>query len=185
MAHRDPDHKKIINLYAALGAGLALTLVPMALAAGVSLLFITGVLIAAYMMRGRAAGSSLLENHATYIIRTIWIGSLFSMICIIAGSAYMHYNLDFTPLQACADDAAALLAGMTNTDMAAMEAFGNDLLARLQPCLEGFLTANKTVLYTATVIAAVPILLYFSIRYVRGLSRAVKGYRIAKPLGWF
>ncbi len=185
MAQRPPDHRKIINLYAALGAGLALTLVPMALAAGVSLLFITGVLIAAYVMRGRTESGSLLENHATYIIRTIWVGSLFSMICVIAGSAYMHYNLNFLPLETCANDAAALLTGMTNADMAAMEAFGADLMARMKPCLKGFLTANKTVLYTATVIAAVPILLYFAVRYVRGLSRAVKGYRIAKPLGWF
>ena len=32
--------------------------------------------------------------------------------------------------------------------------------------------------------AAVPPLLYFILRYARGLARALDGYRVAKPKAW-
>jgi uncharacterized membrane protein len=41
------------------------------------------------------------------------------------------------------------------------------------------------LLITAGVITILPGLVYFAVRFVRGLSRAIKGYRLAKPKAWF
>ena len=69
--------KAVLNLYAALGASLILSVLPYMHAAALSLAFFTGVLIAAYVLRGKTENNSLIENHATFVIRTLWIGAFF------------------------------------------------------------------------------------------------------------
>lgn len=168
----------VLALYAAFGVSMILCLIPSVVMGVVSLLFIIGVLIAAYAIRRRAAAESLTENHATFIIRTIWIASLISVVTLAAGSAVMLEGIDYSPFSPCAET----LAGKGT---AALESAGfREIYAAAEPCMHGFITTNLRLLTLTSAIVAVPVILYILIRYLRGFSRALKGYRIAKPEGW-
>jgi uncharacterized membrane protein len=52
-------------------------------------------------------------------------------------------------------------------------------------CLQDYITINLMVFIASFIIAAGPVLLYFIIRYARGLKRAVEGQMIANPRAWF
>ncbi len=183
---KGPDHKKVLNLYAAYGVGLFLAFVPAVIAILTSAVFTSGTLIACYVLRGRTEKNSLLENHTTYIIRTIWIGGLITITSILTASVYMHYALDFSSMQGCAPNLLPSVQAMgNNPDMPQVMALLTEMLGHMSPCLEAFYKANIPVFYMSGAIAITPIVLYFGIRYFRGLSRASRGYRIANPLSWF
>jgi uncharacterized membrane protein len=176
-AHPNPDQKKIINLYAAFGASLLLSFVPNVTAAMLCALMGVGVLIAAYMMRKGKAEGSLMENHTTFIIRTIWIGGFFAMIASFAAGLYMFFNVDSEPMAPCLN---TLLNQGISPDI------GMDVLVRaFEPCLGEYTGANFQTFLISGAIVSVPTLLYFLVRFTRGLSRAVKGYVIAGHKGWF
>lgn len=177
--HDDPEKKKVLNLYAALGISLMLTFVPSAIVAIVSAIFFVGVLAAAYRIRGKVDDHGLAGNHCTFIIRTIWIGSLFSLVTIALASVFMLPQIDYTPFQACADEVmgkgADYVAGLSQAEIARMS----------EPCMDDFYNANWNTIIMAGLIAGGPILIYFGMRFAKGLSRALKGYRIADPKAWF
>lgn len=172
----DKEKANALQIYAAFGAALVLSFVPTMFAAFLSTALGLGVLIAAYVVRKQNDAGSLSENHMTFIIRTIWIGSFFALITMTAGSIYLFLNLDNAPLEPCFSG--LLSAAGSITDMASLKAsFGS--------CYEPYWFLNKGTFITGGVIAAAPILVYFLVRYARGLSRAMNGYRVAKPLAWF
>ena len=178
MTQENKEQKKIIQLYGAFGASLVLMLVPSAIVAMVASILFLGVLIAAYAMRKSCEKGSLCENHMTYIIRTIWIGSLLSVLTMAVASAYMLPNIDNTPLEPCAQ---GLMSGAAN--LAANEDMIG-LMNVIRPCMDEFMSVNGQVFMIAMAISAVPVLLYFIIRFSRGLSRAISGYRVANPKSW-
>ncbi len=172
------EHNKVTQLYGAFGASLVLMLVPSVMVALAALLLFLGVLIAAYIIRSGAEKGSLCENHATFIIRTIWIGSFFSAITLSIACTYMVENIDNNPMLACAE---SILANAQTLMMS------NDFMALanlVSPCMDNFLAANNQVLMISMAIAALPILLYFILRFSRGISRALKGYRVSNPKSW-
>lgn len=177
--HEDPEKKKILNLYAAFGISLILSLMPSAVAALVSLIFMLGVLIAAYVIRAKVENHDLAGNHCTYIIRTIWIGSLFSLITIGITSLFMLPQIDYTTFQPCAENLASqsaeFLAGATHAQIMELS----------QPCMDAFIESNWNTFLMAGIFGVGPILVYFAVRFTRGLLRAVKGYRVADPMTWF
>lgn len=176
--HPDPDQKKIIQLYSAFGAGLILTLIPSAIVALVALLLIMGVLIAAYVMRGKDK-DTLMHNHMTYVIRTIWLGGSFAAITLAVAGVYMFYTLDNAPLDPC-------FQSFLGVDPQAAAGMGmQDLEAVFQPCLDAYYKVNFAALVFSALIGIAPILLYFGFRFGNGLNRALKGYRIARPEAWF
>lgn len=170
------ERQKILQVYAALAATLILSLVPYLSAAFLSLFLGVLVLVMGYVYRGRAEAKSLMENHMTFVIRTVWIGSLFAVICMALGAAYLLSSLDNEPLYDCLEGFMAM---------------GNDIYhpeifkTVFSPCQDGYWAVNMEALITGGIIVAVPPLLYFSVRLVRGLSRALKGYRLADPHSWF
>lgn len=177
--HDDPEKKKILNLYAAMGISMALTIVPNPMVAIVAGIFFVGVLIAAYFIRSKVEIHGLAGNHCTYIIRTIWIGSFFSIITMTVASFFMLPQIDYTPFQVCADTMMskgdAFLANASNAQIAELS----------QPCMNDFINANFNILVYAAIIAGGPILIYFLYRFTKGLSRAIKGYRVPDPKAWF
>lgn len=175
----DPQKKTVLNLYAAFAVSLVLTCVPHMMIALVSLIFALGVLIAAYMVRSRSGADSLAGNHATYIIRTIWTGSLLSVITMAIGSAIMLGRLDYAPFGPCAENMAA-----QGIDWAA-NASHAEIWALANPCFDVFIRDNFNILMIAGVVAIVPILLYFGYRITRGVLRATKGYRLQNPKALF
>lgn len=175
----DPHRKAVLNLYAAFAVSLILSLMPHGIIALLALLFMIGVLITAYIVRARAETDTLAENHATYIIRTIWIGSLLAAITTTIGGIIMLTDIDYGPFAPCADQLAA--QGM---DFAANATYAQ-VWELASPCFDPFINANLNILIIAGSITILPILTYFAVRFVRGLSRAIKGYRLAQPRAWF
>ncbi len=173
----EKEKKALLQIYGALGASLILSVVPTIAAAALSLILLTGVMIAAYVMRKKHEIGSLSANHMTFIIRTIWISSLFAIVTMTIGCAYLLAFIDNTPLSPCISHLMNLGTQAASMDMMA-------LMRVFDPCLDDYTTINMKAFIVSGFIAAAPILIYFLVRYVRGLSRAMKGYRVAKPLSW-
>lgn len=169
--------KAINNVYALLCVSLVLGFLPLMEAAFLALLMFTVALIAAYVLRSKATENSLCENHMTYIIRTIWIASLFAVITIALASLYLLPNYDDAALTICVNQVVnSMGSGMTNP--AALE-------NHLQPCMDQFISDNKVVFITSTIIAAAPVVIYLGYRMAKGISRAAKGHRIGDVKNWF
>ncbi len=174
----DPYQKKIIRIYGLFGLSLLLSLVPNIPAACVSAALGLGVLVIAYVLRTGAEENSLLENHMTFIIRTIWIGSFFAMLAMFAASFYLLKTIDNTPLNPCIEKFLAMGAVL---DMSNPES----LMGIFSNCWAAYWSANMKAFIGGGVIAAGPVLFYFIVRYARGLSRAIRGYRVSNPRTWF
>ena len=167
--------KKLYNLYALFGVSLALSVIPHVSAMVLCLVFFTWLLVASYVIRGKAEEFSLVHNHTTFIIRSLWTAVIISLVTTLAASAYMMGTISYEPFQPCANK----IAGM------GIEAFESmsyeDIYALTAPCLESFVDFNKHTLMIATGIAAVPPVLYIGYRFIKGVSRSVKDYRLAYP----
>jgi uncharacterized membrane protein len=174
----NPDQKKVLRLYAAYGAALVLCIVPFFLAAMLSMGLFIGVLVAAYILRTDAAQGSFIENHMTYVIRTIWIGSFFALLTLTAGSIYLFETVDNTPLTLCINEFINMGPHTTAGDMQA-------LFPLYKSCFEGYMQVNLQTFIISFIVVAGPILIYFIARYAHGLRRAMGAYRVNKPLAWF
>jgi uncharacterized membrane protein len=179
MSDDTKDKRAILNLYAAFGVTLVLSVVPSVTAALVSLVFFVGVVGVAFRFLKAAEPESLMENHATFILRTIGISTLFSLITLTAGIIYMIPSIDYSAFEPCAN------ALTQKGESYAQSASFTDVYASAEPCMEDFIDMNLRILTIAALIAAVPVVPYLLMRYARGLSRAVKGYRLANPKSWF
>jgi uncharacterized membrane protein len=177
--HSDEGKGKVINLYAAFGISLIMSLMPYGIAAVVSFIFLIGVLIAAYAIRKKSEEHSLAENHCTYIIRTIWIGGALSVVTIAVASGLLVADLDYSPFIPCSESFAE--KGQEFVNNATYE----QIMHLSQPCMNDFIAANMNGLVLAGLVGIVPILIYFAYRYVKGLMRALNGYRLADPKAWF
>ncbi len=175
--HTDPAKPAILRVYALYGMALALSVIPHMIAAGLCMVLFFLVLVMAYILRSGAEENSLMYNHMTFTIRTIWIGGLLAAVTIVAASLYLFQMLDNTPLDPCIQK--FITMGPADVFMGPemlQQAFGT--------CYDAYVVRNMTTFIISGAIAAVPILLYFGVRYLRGLSRARGGYRVAKPLAW-
>jgi uncharacterized membrane protein len=133
----------------------------------------------AYAWRSDATQGSLLENHMTYIIRTIWVGSFLALITLAVAAIYLFKALDNTPLEPCIND---LLGFMSLGDFSAIETLETQIGDK---CLTPYLAKNFTPLVTSAIIGIGPVVIYFLFRFLRGYTRARNGYRLAKPRAWF
>jgi len=167
----DDEQKKVVNIYAMLCGALIMSLVPMATAAGLSLIMFGAVLTAAYVLRGRAQGDSPMAGHMTYIIRTLWISGFFGVATMAIAIIYVLGVYDPSPLEPCA-------SGTMPSEMAEIE-------AALKPCYDEFMRVNMKYLVTGGLIGAGPVVLYLVYRAAKGLSRALKGHRIGDTKSWF
>ncbi len=170
--------KAILNLYSVFGVSLILSVLPYASAAVLSLVFFLGVLIAAYAIRKKTEEHSLSENHATFIIRTLWISAFLSLVTTAIATAYMMSGIDYSTFEPCANT-------LANKGTAWMESASMmNVYAVIEPCVDNFLDFNKTLLMNSVLIAGGPIVVYMAYRMVKGLSRAMKGYRLSNPKSW-
>ena len=167
-----PEHKTILNIYAALTVSLLMSFLPMMSAAFLALAMFLGVWIAAYVIRSKSEHDSLSFDHMTFVIRTIWISGLFAVITTSIAGMYVISVVDSTAVMACASSVS------TSLDMKAME-------AAVQPCMDQFLQDNMSEFIKGTLIAAGPLVVYLGYRLSKGLSRALKGHRIGDVKNWF
>jgi uncharacterized membrane protein len=124
-------------------------------------------------IRRHANPESLVANHMTYLIRTVWIFTLLALVTVIAATIYVLSVYDPGPLQSC-------IATIT----AATQAGQNPDPQMLEPCIGNFALANKTTFAIGGLVAGLPAVLYLVYRLARGISRAQKGYRIDNVKNW-
>ena len=165
------ETKTITHVYAVLTVSLLMSFVPMVGAAALAMILFIGVWIAAYVLRRKTSHDSLLADHMTYIIRTIWITGLFALITTSIASAYILNVYDPSALLGCTGN-------VSTTDMAALK-------AAVQPCVDAFVSVNMPYFVKGTIIAGGPLVVYMAYRLAKGLSRATKGHRIGDVKSWF
>ncbi len=171
------EQKKIVRIYSVFGLSLVASVIPEMTAAFFSLILGIGVLITAYTVRSASAKDSLTENHMTFIIRTIWIGSFFAISSMIAAALYLFAVLDNMVLIPCVERFAGTGVPVESDTALIMDMFGE--------CFQTYWATNKQPLIIGGIIAAGPVLIYFIARFVRGITRASRGYRVANPKAWF
>jgi uncharacterized membrane protein len=172
------EKQKALQLYGLYGAGLLLSLVPDGIAAAVTAVLFLGLLIGAYVLRAGCEKDSLLHNHATFIIISLWVTGALAIPTMTIGSLYMLANIDNSMLNSCMNEFVNIGPQAASMSMGEMKAF-------FQPCLDVFYETNMRVLIVSAIIAAGPVLLYMIVRFVKGLMRARAGYRMANPRAWF
>jgi uncharacterized membrane protein len=168
----DREHKIIMNVYAALTVSLLMSFIPAYSASILALVMFTCVFISTYVIRSKADHDSLVADHMTFIIRTLWITGLFGMFTLTAASFYLLSVYDPSSLLSCAQ------ALPSTTDIAALE-------AAIKPCMSQFMSDNMTYFIKSTIIAASPLVIYLGYRLTKGLSRAIKRHRIGDNKTWF
>jgi len=162
--------KSTINsLYALLILSTILSFVPFMAAQAFSLILLTVVLIAAYIYRFKDKEDGLLYNHMTYLIGTIWIGTTVIVLGIVAAGLWVYMK----------GDHAIIHDLMTQAQGGYIP--GEDEASSI---MINYMTANKSLLVTASLVTIGPAILYFVYRIANGFSRALRGYRIANPKSW-
>ncbi len=166
----EKEQKQVTRIYAALVAMLIFSCVPNMVLGVLAILLMFYAIIGAYVLRAGTAEDSVVRNHMTYLIRTFWISSLIFVLGAAAAVPWLWRHLDFRALDALAND--------LGTDPEKMQA--------LDPHV--FMTATGLTvpdLLTGSAIMFGPCMIYFIYRVARGLSRALKGYRMNDVKAWF
>ncbi len=162
--------KNLINvLYIFLIVSTILSFVPEGTAQMASLAMITVVLLACYFYRRKQGDDSLLNNHLTYMIGTIWIGSAVLVIGMFVFGIWVYLQGDHSIIYNAVD-------GFQNG-----QSFDE---AAMRQIMMDYMTANQPFLILSSLPTIGPAILYIVYRVANGYGRAMKGYRIAKPKGW-
>ncbi|HIF25437.1 MAG TPA: hypothetical protein EYG18_05260 [Micavibrio sp.] len=168
------EEKIIKNVYAAFVVSLFMTFLPNLPAAVIAFVLFFGVMISAYILRAKSGEETLMNDHMTFIIRTIWIAGLFGILTMTVALSYLFGNLDLTVFHNCVNEN----GGLTATDMQTL----NNIA---QLCMDDYILANKGPLLTATVIGGAPLIAYMLYRISKGILRAAKGHRMGDNKSWF
>lgn len=166
----DKEQKNVTQFYGAFAASVLCNVVPLAVVQLFGLCLLVSVLIGAYVYKARSKLDSLAYNHMTYLIGTIWISSFFLTIGLAVATYWVYVQGDHTMIE-------QIIAGM---NAGTMYSPGD-----LQAILTGYMKQNMQLLLMATLSTIGPCVVYIVYRVTYGLSRASKGYRLAKPASWF
>lgn len=158
------ETSKVQQIYAAIIASFILNFVPSPLVQIIASLVFLGVFIALYVMRKFGEPESLTDNHTTYLIRTVWIGGLFVILGVIAGAVYFVSSIGMEEY-------------VRLGQIAAQSANPSEILSVYQ-------SRYPDEIFISGMLTFAPGTIYMTYRFARGLARAIKGYRIAKPLNW-
>ena len=132
------------------------------------------IFVLTYMFRSKAEDKSLLDNHMTYLIRTIWIGSLFFCIGFIPGCIWFWEAGEHSLML---DYVADMMGGAYLDPLVAQAAY--------EEMMKQYMAVNKDLLIKIGIITLGPSLAYMLYRMVKGLLRGAKGYRIMNVESWF
>lgn len=157
--------KRIQQIYAALIAAFALVFVPLSLIQIISGLVFAVVFATLYLLRKISSHESLSDNHATYLIRTIWIGGTMMALGTVLSAIYL---VSFLEPQDYIELSALSVFEISRIDIHTI--YEDRYAGRIM---------------TARLLSLAPASLYLAYRFAKGGARAVKGYRVANPLGWF
>ena len=164
------EQKNVQNIYAAFAAALIFQFIPLVTIQVFGFFLFIGVLVAAYMLRGKSETESLAYNHAHFIIRTIWIWSLFLMVGMVIAVPWFSQVADHSIIQSFLDQVSGGM--MPSHEMM------NDVMKR-------YMLANLADLLFIAGVALGPSMVYIIYRFAKGLTRALKGHRIGNVKNWF
>lgn len=166
----EPKYKTTINvLYGILVFSTILGFVPTGNAQIYSIVLWLIVWAAAYYYRRKDTEDGLLYNHMTYLIGTIGIGTTVILIGMLVAGFWIFMQGDRTAID-------AMVARLMNGEM-----MGED---EMNAAMNQAMVDNQKLMWTASLVAIGPAVLYFVYRVANGLGRAAKGYRIANPRSW-
>lgn len=162
---RFTEQRKSVFLYGIFIVATVLSPIPPVELGLFAMLLYLCALLAAYYARIDTGEYSLLRNHATYMIRTFWLGNALMILTTIATGLYLfmelaNNQLNIEPLEPC-----------LNNDM--------------DVCMKPFMEANQTILIVSALIVMMPVLLYLLFRFIKGLRKALKGDLLVNEKSWF
>ncbi len=166
----DKEQKNIRQYYGAFAAAIVCNFVPVPIVALFGICLLLSILVGAYIFKARSKMDSLAYNHMTYLIGTIWISSLFLVLGMAAASYWVYTKGDHTLIQNLME---SMNAGVMVTP------------GEMQSIMQSYIHANLNLLITASLATMGPAVIYIIYRTAYGASRATKGYRMARPAGWF
>lgn len=164
------DQRKNAALYLSLLIGVVAGCLPYGSAQGISAILVIVALVLGYILRDKEGAGSLVAHHATFVIRTIWIWSLFLMIGMI-GAAFVIYRQG--DASAIDDMVNSIYGGMIPTE------------ADIQAVSDRYIMDNYDLMVRTAIIWLAPAQVYALWRVVKGFSRAWSGYRLQSVKGWF
>ncbi len=170
MTKKDKERKNIMHIYAALAAALTMQVIPSIEIQLFGACLFMGVLIGAYIFRARSEAESLCKNHMIYIIRTIWIWSLFFSIGAAIATLWIVRSGDHSIIQTAVNQ---VMSGIVPSEEGMMD------------ILYSYLRANFSLIATVCTLTIGPGMVYLIYRLSKGLSRAHKGHRIGDVTKWF
>ena len=175
----DKDQNTIAFMYGAIWATLILICIPsVAFSIVASILFII-LLITAYVLRKKSTEGGFVNNHARFIIRTLWfVLFILPAITLTAAIIYMMPNIDNSAIMPCAQPLAEYL--LENPEDTGMQT----LYGYLLPCMDDFIARNTRVFLIATSIAALPLLIYMIYRLGKGTTLTLQSKTHANPKHW-
>lgn len=162
--------QKITALYAAYGLCVVMTCLPDMTMQNVAAIMTFILLAALYLLRSKWPEDSLEAHHTTFIIRTIWIWSAFLILGMIGAGMVISQNGDMSALDQLSSDIAN---GMPPTEDA------------MNQSAKAYFETNYDLILKTTLMWLSPAQIYAVWRIARGLSRALKGYRLSNIKSWF
>ena len=164
------ERKTVVNIYAGMIASLILQFAPNSTLQILAILAFLIAFIWCYLARSRADKNSLVANHATYLIRSIWIFSLLTTIGVILCVIWLGFTVDPELIK-------SLSRGYIETvSQTGTPNISEDYIALVEQNLSGVLLA--------VLITLGPSLVYLGYRLIKGARRGISGYRIDKPNAW-
>lgn len=164
------DTKSLTRCYGLLAVGLPLTFMPSGPWAGIGIVLMLAGIIWAYSMRKRENVTPFVANHAQWMIRTFWIGGLFSILAIALAGMTVSAN---------ANNAA--IAQMT----ALSQQEGKEVdPAQIQVLLDQFRADNAPLLLWATIGYLIMPVGFSIARFIHGYRLAQKGQMLPKVKSW-
>lgn len=166
----DEQQQKTINgLYLGLILASILSFVPFTLPQIFAVILLLVVLVAAYIYRLSVGKDTLLHNHMTYMIGTIWIGTTFLVIGMAIAGVWVYQYGDHTVVH---NTMLQMQSGMIPTE------------SQIYGLIDEYMRSNMALVINAALIFVGPGILYFVYRIAKGYSRAMRGYRMANPRSW-
>lgn len=127
------------------------------------------ILIAAYVRRSYTEEDSFEHHHLTFIIRSLWIYSLFASIGLIGGGWMVWENGDREAIDTLVN---AVMGGAIPTE------------ADFDQTARAYMIDNQALMHKALVMWMFPSTLYLVWRLGRGILRAFRNYRVQNIYAW-
>lgn len=159
MADLDKNQREILSLYAFMGAGSLMMVIPFFVIPFVGLTCAFVAFMACYFYRWRQKNNEDMVFHTSYLIRTSWWSSLILVVGIIVFGSIIFGNGDMGSLNS-----------LINSTQAGVIPTEEDIL-RMQIDL---VEANKSLILIAGAVSLLPYPLFIIYRVVKGVKILTK-----------